>query len=552
MAITGTVAYHLELNQLPNTFGPTPNRTANDLRLTIEQQGSSLIRLTGAERWTGTAWQSLGSLAGFVGQVNQGPVTNLSGATLLAGQFAEIAVNLTTLFGPACSGEYGTLNIRSSSSTSDTSSLNDWVNPVALNVPDTCPSVLVNKTWVIDGTTYANGSQPAGFSAALSLTGRTNPLFGVTYSTRSNGTRYQVGEVVTVGETVAPLPPGCTNVASGDSGSHTLVSGLNSFAITNTVTCTYLTLRKTVVGGSATPAQWTLSATGPTTVTGPGNSAAVTKVHVAPGAYQLAETGPAGYQQTSLTCAPRSVSGSTVTLVGGDDVTCTFTNTAAHPVVLTKAWLNATAGDTVGLQITNGAATATGTSTAPSTTTPATLTALAGDTVALAETFTTGDPARYATTLACDNGVTVTNGSFTVPPTLSAGATITCTFTNARRSATLTLQKSWVNGAAGDTADLSIDGATSGGGFATATAPLPDRQRTVHRHRDRDRLLRRHRRPGRGIRRRKHRHLQHGPDLLRPHRPGLRAPAPCPAPTRCRPRRPTWCARSPTPAPRPR
>ena len=203
------------------------------------------------------------------------------------------------------------------------------------------------------------------------------------------------------------MPPGCSNVDSGDSGSHTLVSGLNSFAITNTVTCTYLTLQKTVVGGSATPAQWTLSATGPTTVTGPGNSAAVTKVHVAPGAYQLAETGPTGYQQTSLTCAPRSVSGSTVTLVGGDDVTCTFTNTAAHPVVLTKAWINATPGDTVGLQITNGAATATGTSTAPSTTTPATLTALAGDTVALAETFTTGDPARYATTLACDNGVTV-------------------------------------------------------------------------------------------------------------------------------------------------
>ena len=155
-------------------------------------------------------------------------------------------------------------------------------------------------------------------------------------------------------------------------------------------------------------------------------------------------------------------------------MTCTFTNTAAHPVVLTKAWQDAIAGDTVGLQITNGAATATGTSTAPATTTDATLTALAGDTVALAETFTTGDPARYATTLGCDNGVAVTNGSFTVPPSLSAGATITCTFTNARLSATLTLQKSWLNGAAGDAADLSIDGATAGAGFATATAPPPD------------------------------------------------------------------------------
>ena len=189
---------------------------------------------------------------------------NFAGTTLNPGQFAEVAINLTQLFGPTCSGSYGTLNIRSSSSTSDTSSLNDWIDPVALNVPDTCPSVRVDKTWVIDGITYANGSQPPGFSAALSLTGRTNPQFGVTYTTRSDGTRYQVGDVVTVGETLSPLPPGCTNVASGDSGTTRLVSGLNSFAITNTVTCTYLTLRKTVVGGSATPGQWTLSATGPT------------------------------------------------------------------------------------------------------------------------------------------------------------------------------------------------------------------------------------------------------------------------------------------------
>ena len=47
---------------------------------------------------------------------------------------------------------------------------------------------------------------------------------------------------------------------------------------------------------------------------------------------------------------------------------------------------------------------------------------------------------------------------------MAAGATITCTFTNARRSATLTLEKFWENGAAGDAADLSIDGATSGAG----------------------------------------------------------------------------------------
>ena len=289
VATTGTVAYHLELNRRPNTFGPTPDRTVGDLRLTIEQQGSSLIRLVSAETWDGADWQPIGSLAGLVGRVNQAPVMNIAGTTLNPGQFAEVAIDLTQLFGPTCSGSYGTLNLRSSSSTSDTSSLNDWIAPVALDVPDTCPSVRVNKTWVIDGTTYANGSQPPGFSAALSLTGQTSPQFGVTYTTRSNGTRYRVGDVVVVGETVSPLPPGCTNVATGSAGSHTLVGGLNTFAITNTVTCTYLTLRKTVDGGSATPGQWNLSAAGPTPVSGAGNSPAVTKVHVVPGQYQLAE-----------------------------------------------------------------------------------------------------------------------------------------------------------------------------------------------------------------------------------------------------------------------
>ena len=470
----GSVAYHVELNKLPNSAGPTPNRSVGDLRLTIDQAGSRTLRLVGADTWTGSDWQSLGSLAGFVGQVNQVPVNNLSGTILISGKFTEVGIDLTTLFGPTCSGNYGTLNIRSSSSPSDNSSLGDWIAPVALNVPDTCPSVVVGKTWVIDGTTFANGTQPAGFSASLTLTGRTNPQFGVTYTTRSNGTRYQTGDVVTVGEVISPLPPGCSHAASGDSGAHALVSGPNSFAITNTVTCTFLTLEKAVVGGTAEPDQWTLSASGPTNVSGPGNSAAVTRVHVAPGQYALSENGPASYRQTSLTCTPKAASGSTVTLAVGDNVTCTFTNTAAHPVVLTKVWQNAIPGNAVDLTITDGGATGTGSSTAPSTTTNATLQVVAFDTVALAETFTTGNPAHYSSTLACDNGVSVTSGSFTVPSSLDAGTTITCTFTNARHSATLTLQKSWVNGALDDTADLSIDGAATGPAFATATAPPPN------------------------------------------------------------------------------
>ena len=48
---------------------------------------------------------------------------------------------------------------------------------------------------------------------------------------------------------------------------------------------------------------------------------------------------------------------------------------------------------------------------------------------------------------------------------------VTCTVTNTRTSTSLILQKAWVNGGTGDTADLSIDGATTGPGFATAIVP---------------------------------------------------------------------------------
>jgi hypothetical protein len=482
---TGSVAYWIELNQQPNRFGPVPNRTTGDLRLTVLQSGNAPIALVGAATWVSTGpnsgrWVSLPALAGFNGATNQTTgVTNLSGTSLAPYTFAELAINLSVLFPQAvgCSGNYGTFNLRSSSSTNENASLGDWVQPVDLGVPSTCASVLVNKTWNIDGHTYANGTQPPGFTAALNLTGQTNPQFGVTYDRRSDGSDYLAGDTVTIGESVS-VPPGCTNSAGGDVGDHTLTPGLNTFHITNTVTCTRLTLQKVVVGGTASPAQWTLTATGPTPgISGPSGSAAVTGVRVEPGSYTLTESGGAsGYQQTSLSCTGATLSGNTVTVTLGANVTCTFTNTAIHPVVLTKVWHDAIPGNTVSLEIHDGSNVGTGSSTAPATTTDATLSSLTGDTVTLTEAFTVGSATHYTSTLACDNGVTPspntgTTGSFVVPDTLGAGTTITCTFTNSRALATLILQKTWVNGARGDTADLSISGANPTiSGTATSTA----------------------------------------------------------------------------------
>ncbi|WP_158716284.1 DUF5979 domain-containing protein [Blastococcus sp. Marseille-P5729] len=112
------------------------------------------------------------------------------------------------------------------------------------------------------------------------------------------------------------------------------------------VTCTYtneykpdaqLTLVKKVDGGTATPANWTLTATGSgasaSVISGASGSAGVTKQKVKAGTYVLSETGPVGYvQQGAWACkndagaAVAVTDGNKVTLVDNASVTCEVTN----------------------------------------------------------------------------------------------------------------------------------------------------------------------------------------------------------------------------------
>ena len=84
-------------------------------------------------------------------------------------------------------------------------------------------------------------------------------------------------------------------------------------------------------GGQGTPVEWTLTADGPQTVTGPGNTPSVTAVVVASGDYALTESGgPADYDASDWTCTGGTLAGDTVTVTDGADVTCEITNTY-HP-----------------------------------------------------------------------------------------------------------------------------------------------------------------------------------------------------------------------------
>jgi PKD repeat protein len=106
--------------------------------------------------------------------------------------------------------------------------------------------------------------------------------------------------------------------------------------VSRTVTATFasglahLTLVKMVInnnGGTAAPTAWTLSATGPTTVSGSAGSAAVTNAPVSAGTYILSESGgPSGYSAGSWSCVGATLTGSSLVLVGADSASCTITN----------------------------------------------------------------------------------------------------------------------------------------------------------------------------------------------------------------------------------
>src|SRR6266581_4619536 len=134
------------------------------------------------------------------------------------------------------------------------------------------------------------------------------------------------------------------NESGGPSGyAKTLSAGCSgTLAPGASVTCTItnddivasLTLTNFVVnnnGGTASPGVWTVSAAGPTPISGAGS--ATSGSSFAAGAYTLSESsGPAGYSASSWTCTGTGTqNGSQITLQLGQAAACTITNDDIAP-----------------------------------------------------------------------------------------------------------------------------------------------------------------------------------------------------------------------------
>ncbi|WP_166848387.1 VWA domain-containing protein [Isoptericola sp. BMS4] len=208
-------------------------------------------------------------------------------------------------------------------------------------------AIVVDKTWVIDGVEYAEGDQPDGYAAQLTLTGPG----GAGASDQDWGDErggYQGPEDVTVAEDVT-IPEQCVLADAEVTGvdgeevdpeplpyATTAAAPAREVVVTNRVTCPpMLTLVKEVVnddGGTAVPEDWTLSASGPVDVEGVTGDDAVTFAPVEPGDYTLAEDGPDGYTSLGWACVD-DATGDDVPVTDGvvgvgesGAVTCTVTN----------------------------------------------------------------------------------------------------------------------------------------------------------------------------------------------------------------------------------
>ena len=488
----GSVSYHVELNQKPNTLGPTPDRSVNDLRLTIEQNGNNTISLVGADRWNGTAWVSLGNLSGFVGQVNQGQIENLAGDVLEPGEFAEMAIDLTVLFGNAgCSGNYGVLNIRSSSSPEDTSSLADWIKPVAVNVPSTCSTLTILKTDM-------GGTPLAG--AKFSIT--PNPATGTgstTGTTDANGKIVFSGNVqpgtYTVTETEAPAgylldstPQQVTFGDNAESKTLTFKDPLGSGAWVkragdaNGALLGGATFSLAATGGPAAAAPW--AATFPKTVVDNGANDAdpvagqIKVVNLPIGTYSVTETAaPAGY-----VLDPSAKTFAVTQAAPNATISTPFVNIPYATVTLTKDWVNSFDGDKADLAI-GGAATKTGTSTAPTDGPVISVSVAPGSSLNLSEVLNAQNRGLYTSVLSCVGASVSDNtgltGSITVPAYPASANGVQCTFTNTAKTRIVKLQKQWVDGFQGDSAQLSLTG-DADGAKSTATGVAGSQLDTVN------------------------------------------------------------------------
>jgi len=201
---------------------------------------------------------------------------------------------------------------------------------------DIAPSLTLNKVLVKD-----NGGTAAESNWTLNAAGPT-PLSGPGAAGAADvvsNSSFKAG-AYTLSESGGPAGYtasawSCTGTGSQNGSQITLNLGQSAVCtITNNDQAPSLTLNKIVVndnGGTALPSSWTLTASGPTPISGPG-AAGSNDVQSGPtfaaGSYTLSESaGPGGYAASAWSCTGNgSQNGNQITLGLGQSAVCAITN----------------------------------------------------------------------------------------------------------------------------------------------------------------------------------------------------------------------------------
>jgi uncharacterized repeat protein (TIGR01451 family) len=165
-------------------------------------------------------------------------------------------------------------------------------------------------------------------------------------------------------------------------------------------------------------------------------------------ATSLTETIPANYELTSAVCVDGSgtpvgttLVGGTITIaaaavVGGANLTCTFTNTRKSAQVrVDKRWLGAIVDDAVSISSTgavNNPSLTAMADTANEVDAGTAVTVFAGETLTFAEIFTAGTAGNYDTSLTCTGASDADPSDGLAITAADQGAVIVCTYTNSR------------------------------------------------------------------------------------------------------------------------
>ncbi len=306
------------------------------------------------------------------------------------------------------------------------------------------PTPLANFSLVDDGTT-ANTTTFANITNFMTYTINETPL--------------PTGWSFTSATCTVTAANGGSRTVSGTTATIILKEGENvACTYTNTRQTGHLRLVKEVTndnGGAAVATDFTLSADGPTPISGGG----VADGTVYTGTYTLSESGPSGYRESPWSCRTNGgtpVNGASVVVGNGDSVVCTITNDDQETTLsLLKVVTNDNGGTA---SATEWALHAVGPSLFEASMvdeiTPVTNTVLPG-TYTLSET---GGPDGYDPSDWTCTGATVTDGN-TV--TVALGATVSCSIENDDQAPSLTLDKQLVidNGGGAAESDWTLSAA---------------------------------------------------------------------------------------------